>query len=736
MNNARPANPEPFPMTPHGTGGQIVEYVPQTELDGTMGSEPIIRQYWRIIYRHRWLMLAVLIACIALSLVLSLLMQREYTAEVRLEISRESARVVDVEEVNEDQRNSATSKEFYQTQYELLQSRSLAEAVVRDLRLSENFAFLSDYNAGAEDDFKSLSRVERVEEATERLMEGIEIAPVRDSSIVDVRYTDHSPAMAASIANSVAENFIEETLERRFNRTRYARDFLEQRLQEERAKLEDSERAAAGYARRENLITIAGDGQISGEQLLTTADLAALSQALADARARRIRAEADYAAASGGLASTTAYGNTGLNVIRQRLAERRGELSKLQSDFGPDYPQVVALQAEIAELEREIAAQSAGVENSVQEELRERFEQARLAENQLQARVDRLKGAVLDEQQRAITFNIMQRDVDTSRELYEALLQRYKEVGIAGGVGTNNVSIVDRAREPEFPSSPNLWLNMSLGLVFGLMLGGASVFVREQLADTAILPGDFKRKIGIPLLATSPRSENPDIISELDHPRSEISEAYFSALTSIQFASVHGTPSTLFLTSALPNEGKSTSAVAIARSMAAVGAKVLMIDADMRNPSFHRLLKRPLGPGLAEVLAKRANYRELLSNGGAEELDVLLAGAIPPNPAELLASGEFEKLLDEVRKHYDNVVIDGPPILGLADAPQLARTVEGTVIVMEAGRTRAAQAKQAIDRLRSVRANILGAVLTKLDAEAQGYGYGYGYSYRYGEENS
>nr|WP_281376466.1 polysaccharide biosynthesis tyrosine autokinase [Sphingomicrobium lutaoense] len=695
----------------------------------------MLRQYWRIMFRHRWIVLGVVGGFLLLAIVVSLLMQRLYTAEARLEIAREEAKIVDIAGAEEDRSSAAASAEFYQTQYELLQSRSLAESVVRDLRLSENFTFLAEGDADAAGGFKAVPRKDRFEEAVKLIDEGLEIAPVRNSSIVDVRFTDPAPALAAQITNSVVENYIENNLERRFERTKYAREFLERQLEETRQKLEQSERQATEYARRQNLIQVGGDGEdgaMRASQMLTTLDLQQLSEQLAIARAQRVRAEADFRAATGGAAATSSLSNQAVNMMRQSRAELRAELSKLESDFGPEFPRVVALKAQVAELDQQIAREEDRVRSSVRKDLEEKYRQALRNERSLQSRVNALKGNVLDEQQRSIAFNIIQRDVDTNRELYQALLQRYKEIGIAGGVGTNNVSIVDPARVPKHPSSPNLPLNLALGLVMGLIVGGASAFVAEQLADNVILPGEFRQKLGVPLLGTTPRLASDNIMGELSEDRSEISEAYFSTMTSIQFANERGTPATLLVTSSLPNEGKSTSAFALAKSLASVGRRVLLIDADMRNPSLHRLLGRTLGPGLSEILAARADINDYLSASDVEGLTVLLAGAIPSNPAELLASGHLEKILSGSLNHFDHVVIDGPPVIGLADAPQLARLVEGTVLVMEAGRTRVTQARQALERLRAVRANILGTILAKFDAKAEGYGYGYGYSYRYG----
>jgi len=317
--------------------------------------------------------------------------------------------------------------------------------------------------------------------------------------------------------------------------------------------------------------------------------------------------------------------------------------------------------------------------------------------------------------------------------LYDALLQRFKEVGIAGGIGTNNISIVDRALPPTHPFKPNLPLNIVLGLVLGLLGGCAVSVVLEHLEDSELLPRDFQRKLGVPLLGVTPKLAAPtDVRTALIEPRSPLSEAYFSILTALQFSTPHGTPKTLMLTSAQAKEGKSTTSLALAQGLLRIGSRVLLIDADMRNPSLHKTFGCPLVPGLSNVLSGNCQLSDSIQASERPNLSLLLAGKVPPNPAELLSGDAMARLIAEAAKQFDHVIVDGPPVLGLADAPLLSRTVEATVLVIEAGRTSAAQARHAIERLYAVRGHIIGAILSKFDVRSAGYGYGYGYEYQYG----
>lgn len=733
MNNLPPARP-PAPNQLPVPGG---EFALPSNFIGALAAPPeakesFLRQYWRIFFKRRLIIAAITAFCVGLGILIAMLTRLEYAATVTVQVARETANVLNMQGVDSDEGANPWDQEFYQTQYALLKSRSLSEAVVRDLGLADNYLFLADFDESGVEEAKKMPRDERFAEATIIVNGNTIVAPVRESSIIDVRYASPNPAMAATIANSIAENFVQSNLTRRFEAAAYARQFIQNRLNQVRARLEESERKAVEYATREGLIKI--ETGVSGvQQSLVNRDLAQLSEALVEARANRVAAEAQYRSGTGGSIAAQSLTNNAINELRRERAELTGQLSKLQSDFGPEYPTVVALRSQVAELDRQIAREEGRVGTSVSRDMQGRFQQALRTEQVLQSRVDALKGQLLGEQNRSIQYQIIQRDVDTNRALYEALLQRFKEVGVAGGIGTNNISIIDRALVPDAPFKPNLPLNIILGLLIGLVIGALTAIMLEQLEEAAVLPDDFHRKLGIPLLGATPKmratSEVQDALLEAKSP---LSESYFSILTSIQFSTSHGAPTSLMLTSAQAREGKSTTAMALAQALAAVGARVLLIDADMRNPSMHKLLQRPLSAGLSNLLTGQGDFDSLVQPSNTPNLSVMMAGHIPPNPAELLSSGTVDQVIRDATSKFDHVIIDGPPILGLADAPLLARAVEATVLVVESGRTRATQARHAIERLLAVRGNVIGAVLTKFDMRNAGYGYGYGYNYSYG----
>lgn len=698
------------------------------------GQEAVLRRYWRIFIKRRWVIAGVILAVLLAGMAMAVLSQRLYSASARIEIAREAAQVIDL---GMERPAAGRDQEFYQTQYALLKSRALAGAVVRDLRLADNEAFLTGFGQG---DTSQLPQQREIRErmATGIVMANTEVVPVRLSSVVDVRYTSPDPALAAQVANAIADNFIQFNLTRRYEANSYARNFLQNQLGQVRQRLEDSERRAVGYAAQNQIVNIAPtrtgpEGQSQqAEQSLVTNSLTAANNALSDARAARIAAESRARQAGGGAEPAETLQNSAVNALRQERAALRAQYERQLSDFGPEYPAVRAAAAQLAELDRQVASETGRIRGAVSGDASRRYQEALRTERQLEQQVEQLTAGAIDLRRRSIQYNIFQRDVDTNRALYDALLQRYKEIGIAGGVGTNNVSIVDRALVPGSPFSPDIRLNILLSLLIGVVLGAIAALLLEQLDESAILPEDFQNKLGIPLLGSVPAARNADPIELLSDPKSIVSEAYLSILTGLQFSTSHGTPRSLLTASTQPGEGKSTTALAIAQSIAKVGKTVVLIDGDMRNPSIHKVLHRENKSGLSNLLVGDGTLDDHLLRTETPNMWAIASGPIPPNPAELLAGSTLEEVLRNALARFDHVVIDGPPVLGLADSPLLASSVEATIFVIEARRTRTGQARQAIRRLKAVRTPIVGAVLTKLDITQAGYGYGYGYDYQYG----
>lgn len=700
---------------------------------------PVLVQYWRIALRWKWVMAGIIALALVAGFVLTLLVTPQYTATARVEISRAEQNITKVEGLTREQ--PGQDLEFYQTQYALLKARSLAERVARSLNLADNPEFFAIYDASpagssAFDEaggsrLTPQQRQQRLEQATGILLGHVAVSPVRGSSLVDVSYTSPDPALSARIANEWTAQFMESNLARRFASTAEARRFLEERLKQLRARLEQSERELVSYASNKEIITLGAtqgaDGRTTAERTLVEENLQALNAALAEATADRMAAEANARAQAGRGANVAALSNSAITALRERRAQAAADYARLMVQFEPGYPAAKAVASQIASLDQAIARE----EKRVQGGTATGYDQALKREQMLLGRVNALKQNFIDQRRDSIQYNIYQREVDTNRELYDGLLQRYKEIGVAG-VGSNTVAIVDPAKVPEGPSSPNLFLNMLLALIAGFVLAVIAAFVLEQIDEGIKDPADITGLLGVPLLGSVPAVEG-QLDDQLDDQKSSVFEAYLSIETNLAFSTSHGVPKSLMVTSTRAAEGKSTSSIALARILGRIGRKVALIDSDMRSPSLHARLKVPNDNGLSNFLAGEDNLHELLVSTPYQGVTLLTAGPQPPNAAELLSGARMVALIDQLLEEYDHVIVDSPPVLGLADAPLLSSIVEATVYVIEANGVRARGIKAAIERLKSANGRVSGAILTKLDERNAFHGYGYGYGYGYGK---
>ena len=725
-------------------GGRVAEAA-AAPADGTWypvaapGKSSIIAQYIKIVRRWKWVIIASIAAGIAAALVITLLMTRQYSATVTIEIAREEARVVNVQGAEARQTGSADD-EFYQTQYGLLVARTLAERVARELRLADNQSFLAMYgigNASGGSDARPLdssanARNDRVRAVAGVLLTNVTITPTRLSRLVRITYSNPDPALAAHIANSWARLFIRSNIERRVEANSYAREYLERRLAELRQRLDQSERELVRYAASENIINVSTpstSGGMPSERPIAADDLVAYNAALAEATQERMAAEtaARLGARNAG-SNMTGLNNSALNVMRQQRAAAQAEAARLRAQFGPEYPPVAALTDQLRAMDRSIAAE----EGRVVASLRSNFEQAAARERSLAQRVEGLKGGLLDLRRRSIQYNILQREVSTSQTLYDGLLQRYKEIGVAGFVGTNNVSVVDDASIPSRPSSPRPLINILLGMLAGTVAGIGLSLVLDQIDEKITDPMEMEKALGIAGLGVVPKFEGDNPLEELENRRSALTEAYLTVKTNLQFATDSGVPRSLLVTSTRAGEGKSTTLYALALVLARQGRKVVIVDADMRSPSLHHLFNLENNVGLSSLLSGNATWQQAVQDSGMTGVKAITAGPHPPNAADLLSGRALDSLLQGLQTEFDHVLIDAPPLLGLADAPLIASKVEGAVFVVEAYGVESRSAKTAVDRLRNSGARVLGAVLTKFDARKASYGYGYDYGYGYG----
>jgi polysaccharide biosynthesis transport protein len=736
--------------SPNGDPSRFGEYGATDEGQDQQGlAPPLLLQYWQVVLRWKWVIVGIIASSLIIGLVATLLTTPKYTAKARIEISRAQKNVTKVEGL--DAADAGRDLEFYQTQYSLLEARSLAERVSRQLRLSTNDAFFQAHGEIESDGLfsnstvasSSVSRNKREQQAVALLLKNIGIAPIRGSSLIDVSYTSASPTLSAQIADTWTQQFIASSMDRRFSSTSDARSFLEGRLADLRARLETSERELVEYASRKGIVSLSRstgiDGKTTTERTLIAANLEALNTALAAATADRISAESRVRA--GADKETTAdplIASGATSQLRQKRAEVASEYAKMMVQFEPGYPAARALAEQIRVLDSSITREEGrltGRETGRSSNTRTSdYRSAVQRERELASKVDDLKRRLDLQQQDSIQYNIYQREADTNRQLYDALLQRYKEIGVAG-VGTNNIAIVDAAKVPTGPSSPNLPLNMALAFLAGLGLASLATFALDQIDEGLREPSQVNRVLQVPLLGSVPDVEGDDALSMLSDAKSVLSEAYLSIRSNLAFSTDHGVPRAFMVTSTRPAEGKSTSSLALAMVLGRTGKKVLLVDADMRSPSMHEFVGTSNKTGLSNFLAGDNDWGQLIVSTPVKGLSLMSAGPAPPSAAELLSSDRMLMLVRQLLEEFDHVVVDSPPILGLADAPLLSRAVEGCVFVVEAEGVAVRGIKGSLSRLQSVHGHVFGVVLTKLKQRQSGYGYGYGHAYGYGKSD-
>lgn len=685
---------------------------------GKSGRELSLALLWRVMVEWRWLILAAIGTGIAGAVLLTLLTPLKFRSTATIELTPPEVEVMSGAD-GKSGRNAAAMNDasFIGTQLGLLGSRALAERVAQDLNLA------SDPNVVG----KGTDRTINTAIGAGIVQGGTQVRLRPQSQLVDITFVARDPQLAARIVNGITDAYVSTNLERRYASSSYARDFLQRQIANTRRDLEKSERELTAYAQAQGLIsTGGGEGSAGGggdTNSLTGNTLVALNGALATATARRIAAEQRYREAAIGGTTTEVSANAA--GLRTQIAALNAEYQQKLQTFRPEYPEMVALRARIDALRASVVSETRTASSDRLGTLRQDYQAAQGEENRLRAQVTSLSSSVLDQRGRRIKYTILQRDVDTNRTLYDALLQRYKEIGVASGVGTAVASVVDRGEVPGRAFSPNLTTNILIGAFLGMVAGMLAAVALEFINDTIKTPDDVRDKLQLAFLGGIPNARSAKPIEELKDTLSPVTEAYLSTAAALQFVAEGGAPRTLLMTSTRPAEGKSTSAWALAQSFTRLGKTVLLIDADMRRPAF---VTGRDDIGLSHILTNASSLSEHVLRTEVEGLWIMPAGTLPPSPPELIASARFASLLADAAASFDHVVIDGPPILGLADAPLLSTTVQATLMVIESGRTRTRAVVEAQNRLRTAGSHVIGAILTRYSAQAS-YGYGYGYGY-------
>ena len=704
-----------------------------------------VKDVLRVLVKHKWLLISAMMLCTAVAVLQALTTTPVYQATVLLQIDRPPARIVQFnKDVDVQQEDDSRSQ---QTNIELLQSRSLAERVIDDLQLDPSRGRLSGTEPGAKifaapegatpsggwlgnvlagyrrlgkpsvNDRQYLGR----EALVAGFMGALKVEPVRNSRLIKVRVTDTNAGQAARIANAIAQNFINTSVERRGQSSVYAKSFLEDQLKSTKAKLEQSERTLNAYAKSNSILTFDEKTNVINQTYTE------YSSAVGKVEQDRLKAEAIYnAVASDPESASQVLESKTVQAYKEQRAKVEAEYLTNLAVYKPEYPKMVQLKSQVSELDKRIKSEVLAVLASVKSQ----YEAAKKQEDQVRARLQDTRKEVLLSQDKSVELNLLKRELDTNRQLYDGLLQRLKEVGVTSGVNSNNMSVVDEARTPLFPISPNLLKNAGSGLLAGLLLGLAFVFIREKMDDSIKHADEIEAKFGLPLLGVVPQVKKKLAqgrtlaLLTVEDPRSNFAEAYRSMRTALQFSTAEGTPRRLMVTSSVQAEGKSTTALALAINLSQLGQRVLLIDADMRNPSLHKMLERSNDSGLSSYLSGEAQREAFIQKTNIFNLAVLTAGPHPPSPVDLLMGPRLLELLDRAEAMgFEKIVIDTPPVLGIADAIVLGNQVQNILFVLKAGDTRLSSIRDAMRRLRLGGLMPLGGVLTSATLNQAQYGY-------------
>lgn len=696
-----------------------------------------LRAVWSAVYRNRLKLVVTVVVALLIGLLITFLSTPIFRAEARIQIDQQAAEILAGSDVQPDGDSVMDGDRFLQTQIDIIKSRTLARQVAESLGFYRNNDFLVKMHIKPAEEPRgayNLAQTRR-EQMVDALQRNLDIELPVESRVAVISFDSPDRELSARVANSFADSYIVGNIQRKFNTTAYARRFLEGQLRQTRQRLEESERAQIGYARSAGLVDAssgAGESQQNGPRSLTVANLVQLNQAYSQAVTTRIAAEQRWREAAGTplLSQPEVLSNQAIQTLIQERAKLQAEYAQNAKRYLSGYPGQTQAAAQLETISSQIDRLARGIRDGV----RQQYQIAASQEQALERDLNRLKGTTLTEQGRGVQANILRREVDTNRALYDALLQRYKGVSATAGASSNNVSIVDRADPPIRPVSPRLLLNLALALFAGLLAGVGYVVLREHLDDAIRSPEDIEKELGTSMIGLVPMldaGQSPG--AELQKVRSDMSEAYYALRAALKLSTPTGTPHSLMVTSSGPSEGKSTTSYALARGFAQIGRRVLLIDADMRKPAQHRNLDLPNKVGLANLLTRQASLPDVLLHTGTPNLDFIPAGPVPVNPAELIAGTGFASLIEQIKNDYDIVLVDAPPVLGLADAPTLASHVEATLFVVQANHARGRQSRVALTRLKATRTHIVGALLTKFDAREIGQSNDYGYSYSYGQ---
>jgi capsular exopolysaccharide synthesis family protein len=711
-------------LVPLGSGNELdthVRYAPAPQWD-----EPAeVRDgFWETLRQHQLKIFIALILGALVGWLLAEITPPTYRAQAQVELRQTAAPQASPAATSGDQ--EAASRQFLETQLGIIRSRSLALQVA-DSFTGPRRARLARALAPARPGSEGAAPV-RQDELADRLRDSVAVEVSGDSRLATISVGTRDPQISADVANRYVNNFIQTNLQRQYDTTVRSRRFLESRLAEAKARLEASEKALNNYTRAAGLIDASsGTSSISGAsspQTLAGTDLMTLNQAYLQARAERITAEQRWQEAQRTplMSLPEVINNPAIQQLSQKAAEAQAAYQQQRASRLDTHPTVVAAAAHLAEINRQIDSMAVSIRNST----RDRYQVSRRQEADFAANVQRLKSQTLADQGKGVRYNVLKREADSNRQLFTGLTERFNELTTTAGLVANDVAIVDLANPPRQAASPQPLLWAGIGAAVALLVALLYTLVAALRDEHVRSPESIGANLHLRVLGVLPRVKNP--AEALADPSSPLSEAHYSLRASLEGISPR--PSSLLFTSSTVGEGKSTAAFGVARDFALSGKPTLLIDGDMRKPTLHHHVGMDSPLGLSTVLADLCTDEAATLRTDIPDLSVILAGPMPPSPAALLSNGAFNAMIKRLSRRYKIIIIDAPPIMGLADTPRMAAAARQTVLVVESDRASLPNVRGALQRLLDARANVVGAVLTKFSmhrsaSQSQMYVYHY-----------
>jgi polysaccharide biosynthesis transport protein len=698
-----------------------------------------LAELWRVLYRRRWIIAGVVSACIALAVAYCVIVKPRYTATARIAVDPNQSDSLNLQDMGINVTGSGDTQTRLETEVLILQSDTLALDVIGKLRLADNPLFYPGAQKNPADPRTRSALLDVWRSA-------LTVKSVPKSNLIEVSFRSKSAKLSSAAVNGLIDAYIERNFRVKYESTMQASDWLSHQLDDIKNKTKESEQKLADYQKSSGIL-VWGE---KGTDNIVTESMQELIRALTAAQADRIVKEARYRVALSGDPQALAdiVPGSPLQVLRTQQAELTNQYAQATAKFGTAYPRVRQLRSQIDETDAAIRNEIKNVTRRIKDD----YDAAKKSESMLVSEMDKQKADAFKMNEGAIQLQILAREAESNRELYEGLSRKLKEAGVVAGLKSTNINVVDYAAEPAAPSDPKVPLVLGLGMGGGLLLGIICAFVLENLDDTVSSTDDAERYSGLPSLAAIPmvtarhkksrfsRAATPDSLPEIDkialsQPRSQAAEAFRALRTSILLSRSDRAPKTLVVTSSFPGEGKSTVSLNTAIVLAQENARVLLIDADMRRSSLHRKLDITPQAGLSGVLTGRIPLADaIVPVEQLPNLSLLPAGTLPPYPAELLRSQAMKDVLTAVKEQYDFVIIDTPPVLSVTDAVVLASECDGTLLVMRSGETGRHALRRARNLLLRVNAKVTGIAVNAVDMNSLEHHYYYYGRSKYGSK--